>query len=89
MSNDALNELKDICRRDGDEDDIRYQTIRELLHIEQEYRTMARRAGLYPALEKAIERGIFDNESDAEEFALRQRHALENKRTPTESNSTS
>ena len=76
IDNDSLKELKAICNEHGDEDGVRYQMIRELLHIEQEYRTMARRAGLYPALEKAVERGAFDNEADAEEFGLRRREAF-------------
>jgi DNA sulfur modification protein DndC len=76
IDNDSLKELQAICDEHGDEDGVRYQMIRELLHIEQEYRTMARRAGLYPALEKAVERGAFDNEADAEEFGLRRREAF-------------
>ena len=76
---ESLQELKALCTEDGDEDGIRYQMIRELLHIEQEYRTMARRAGLYPALEKAIERAAFDNEADAEEYGLRRRDAFASK----------
>ena len=60
-------------------DGVRYQMIRELLHLEQEYRTMARRAGLYPALDKAIERAAFDNEADAEEFGLRRHEAFASK----------
>ena len=81
----SLKELKALCDEDGDEDGVRYQMIRELLHIEQEYRTMARRAGLYPALEKAIERGAFDNEEDAEEYGLRRRDAFARNRGVAES----
>lgn len=76
---ESLKELKALCEEDGDEDGVRYQMIRELLHLEQEYRAMARRAGLYPALEKAIERAAFDNEAVAEEFALRRREAFASK----------
>ena len=80
----SLQELKALCDENGDEDGVRYQMIRELLHIEQEYRTMARRAGLYPALEKAIERAAFDNEADAEEYGLRRRDAFARKNDQTE-----
>jgi DNA sulfur modification protein DndC len=80
IDNESLKELKALCDEHGDEDGVRYQMVRELLHIEQEYRTMARRAGLYPALEKAIEKGAFDNEADAEEFSLRRREAFARKR---------
>lgn len=76
IDSESLEELKALCIEDGDEDGVRYQMIRELLHLEQDYRTMARRAGLYPALEKAIERAAFDNEADAEEYGLRRRDAF-------------
>lgn len=76
VDNQSLQVLKDLCIELGDVDGVRYQMIRELLHVEQEFRTMARRAGLYPALEKAIERGAFENEAEAEEFGLRRRDAL-------------
>ena len=39
--------------------------IRELLHVEQRYRTASRRAGLYEALEDAIRRSFYDSEEDA------------------------
>jgi DNA sulfur modification protein DndC len=63
--------LKDICQEEGDEENIHFQLIRELLHLEQQHRIMARRAGLYDALENALERNVFTNAPDAEDFALR------------------
>ena len=63
--------LKDICQEEGDEENIHFQLIRELLHLEQQHRTMARRAGLYDALDHALERNVFTNAPDAEDFALR------------------
>jgi DNA sulfur modification protein DndC len=67
--------LKDLCQQEGDDEKIHFQLIRELLHIEQQHRTMARRAGLYDALDHALERNVFTNASDAEEFALRRESA--------------
>ena len=51
--------------------------VDELLHIEQQHRTMARRTGLYDAIEKALDRGAFDNAEEAETFALEKAKALE------------
>jgi DNA sulfur modification protein DndC len=39
--------------------------LREMLHVEQRYRTAARRAGLYDSLEDALTRGFYENEEDA------------------------
>lgn len=84
----ALTVLKELCDEKGDDDGVRYQLVRELLHIEQEYRTMARRAGLYISLDKAIERGAFVNEAEAEEFGLRRHEALSRSRVEITSVST-
>lgn len=58
---DEMKLLKECC----DEDEIHYQMVRELLHIEKEYSIMTRRAGLFGALEKAIEKGYFKDAEDA------------------------
>jgi len=63
--------LKDICQPEDDDEEIHFRLIRELLHIEQQHRTMARRSGLYEALDSALERNAFTNAQEAEEFALR------------------
>jgi len=68
--------LKEVCQQEGDEEKIHFQLIRELLHLEQQHRTMARRAGLYEALDKALERNAFTNAQEAEEFALRRQSAI-------------
>ncbi len=68
--------LKEICQETDDEDKIHYQLIRELLHLEQQHRTMARRAGLYDALDNALQRHAFTNAKEATEFALRRHDAL-------------
>ncbi len=73
---DDVKLLKSICQQQGDEEDVHFELIRELLHVEQRYRTMARRAGLYDALDKALERHAFSNEEEAEAFALRREAAI-------------
>lgn len=68
--------LRELCGGD----DLHYQMVRELLDVERRYRTMARRAGLYDALEQAIRRSFFDNEADAVERAKRERRARDQAR---------
>ncbi|MDM8559841.1 DNA phosphorothioation system sulfurtransferase DndC [Candidatus Parabeggiatoa sp. HSG14] len=68
--------LKEICQQEGDNENIHFQLIRELLHLEQQHRTMARRAGLYDSLDKSLERNAFENAQEAEEFALRRKSAV-------------
>lgn len=65
LSREDLLILKEVC---GD-DTLHYQLVRELLDIEKRYRLMARRAGLYDALDTAFRRGFYDNEEDALDFA--------------------
>jgi len=67
--------LKDLCQEEGDDDNIHFQLIRALLHLEQQHRTMARRAGLYDALDNVLQRNVFTNAPEAEEFALRRESA--------------
>lgn len=62
---DEMQILKDIC---GD-DKIHYQLVRGLISQSQRYRTMARRAGLFEALEDVITKHFYENEDDAEERA--------------------
>ena len=76
LSQDQLTLLKAICQEEEDPDDVLFQVTRELLHVEHQYRTMARRAGLYPALEKAVEKSAFLSEQEAEEFARRRTETL-------------
>ena len=73
--------LKQVCDDGGDSEGIRFQVIRELLHIENQHRSMARRSGLYKALDKALERGAFENEAEAEAFALRRHDAVQEAQT--------
>lgn len=65
--------LKEIC---GD-DRIHFELARELLDVEQRFRTQSRRAGLYDALEQAFRRNFYADADDATRRALRRRDALE------------
>lgn len=56
-------------------DDLHFELTRQLLSIERKHRVMARRAGVFGELEKAIERGFYDNADDAAVRA-RARHEL-------------
>jgi DNA sulfur modification protein DndC len=61
--------LRDLCG----EDRLHFELTRELLDVERQHRTMARRAGLFKALEAALRRGSYDSAEDAEEIARRRR----------------
>ncbi|MGH9941522.1 MAG: DNA phosphorothioation system sulfurtransferase DndC [Pyrinomonadaceae bacterium] len=65
--------LKEIC---GD-DQIHFELARELLDVEQRFRTQVRRAGLYDALEQAFRRNFYADERDATDRALRRKTALD------------
>jgi DNA sulfur modification protein DndC len=56
---------------------LHFELIRELLDVELRYRSMARRAGLFVALEQAFRRNFYDDEQDATEFARRRRDELQ------------
>lgn len=73
---EALTLLRQMCDERGDEQGIHFELLRELLHIEERHRTMARRSGLYQALDRALERGAFRDYAEAEGFALRREKAL-------------
>lgn len=56
-----MNILKDICG----EDKLHYQLVRGLISQEQKYRMMARRTGLFDALEQTIIKHYYEDEEDA------------------------
>jgi DNA sulfur modification protein DndC len=68
---DEMKLLREIC-----EDDLQFELIRELLDVERRYRKMARRAGLYEALEQAFRRGFYSDEQDATDRARRRHSAI-------------
>ncbi|HEX8181387.1 MAG TPA: DNA phosphorothioation system sulfurtransferase DndC [Pyrinomonadaceae bacterium] len=65
--------LKEIC---GD-DQLHFELARELLDVEQRFRTQARRAGLYDALESAFRRNFYTDVNDATERALMRKGAMD------------
>ena len=70
----------ELLREACDGDLLRFELARELLDVERRHRTMARRAGLYSALEGALRRGSHTDEDDATSFALARQEALESGR---------
>jgi DNA sulfur modification protein DndC len=58
-------------------DPLHYQLTRELIDVARKYRTMARRAGLYDALQEAFQRGFYSDADDATDLARRKRNALD------------
>lgn len=66
--------LRDIC---GDQ--LHFELTRQLLSIERNHRFMGRRAGVFQELERAIERGFYQDADDAAERA-RARHSVRNGR---------
>ena len=79
---DEFDSLREVC---GADNDLQYQMIRELLHVEQRYRTASRRAGLYEALEDAIRRSFYDSEEDAVSRARKRHYALRPAEEPSPS----
>jgi DNA sulfur modification protein DndC len=77
-----LELLRKLCMREGDQADakqsratLRYDLIRNLLDVERRYRSMARRAGLFDAIERTLEQHAFESEADALRFALEEHKA--------------
>lgn len=79
---DDVRVLRSVAATPDDPDDLHFQLLRELLHIEQGYRTASRRVGIYEALEKALEGGAFDSEKEALEFALERKRLYESAQAP-------
>jgi DNA sulfur modification protein DndC len=70
---DEINVLREIC---GD-DRLHFELTRELLDVEQRYRLLTRRAGLYEALEQALRRSFYTDEADAVDRAQRRKNAMD------------
>lgn len=64
FSAEDIQLLRDIC-----DDPLHFELTRQLLSIERKHRVMARRAGVFQELERAIERGFYDDAEDAAERA--------------------
>ncbi|OCB56897.1 sulfurtransferase DndC [Mycobacterium malmoense] len=68
-------ELVDTLRDVTGGDRLHFELVRELLDIEQRYRSQTRRAGLFDSLEGAIRRNFYDDETDATLRAQRRKAA--------------
>lgn len=64
----------DLLREISD-DPLHFELTRQLLSIERKHRVMARRAGVFGELERAIERGFYENEEDATDRARARQQA--------------
>jgi DNA sulfur modification protein DndC len=73
---EEMRMLRELCG----EDFLQFELIRELLHIEQRYQSMARRRGLFEAMEQAFHRSFYVDEEDATDRARRRRDALQDAR---------
>lgn len=60
--------ILELLRAACGENDVRYETARNLLAIEQKYQKMGARRGLFTDLEQTIKNGCFENEQEALEF---------------------
>jgi len=72
FGSEEMKVLRDVC----DGDDLHFQLVRELLDVQANYRSYVRRAGLFPALEKAFKRSAFEGIEDATERARTKQRAL-------------
>lgn len=77
---DEVELLKELCG----EDLLHFQLTRELLDLERQHRSMARRAGLFKALEQSLRRGSYDSAEEAAETAFRRRDLLDELREEEE-----
>lgn len=69
---DEIAVLRELC--DGDA--LHFQLTRELLDLERQHRSMARRSGLFKALEQSLRRGSYESADEAKDTALRRRDIL-------------
>lgn len=72
FGNEEVSLLREIC---GD-NKLQFELTRELLDVERRYRTLARRAGLFDALENAFRRSFYTDEADAVDRAQRRSRAI-------------
>lgn len=68
---DDVRLLQEISGSASESDELHFQLVRELLHVEHQYRTSARRHGLYDVLDKTLEHGAFSSAEEALAFAVK------------------
>ncbi len=69
--------LREVCEGDR----LHFEATRELLDIERRHRSMARRAGLFKELERALRKGFYEDADDARRQAVAKREAVESVRS--------
>ena len=67
FSSEDVALLRELCEGS----DLHFEMTRELLDLERQHRARLRRAGLLPALERAIAKSFYEDEEDATARALR------------------
>lgn len=77
---DEIDILREICG----EDVLHFQLTRELLDVERQHRSMARRAGLFKALENSLRRGAYGSAAEAEETAISRQDIIDDLRDEEE-----
>ena len=77
---EEIDLLRELCG----EDMLHFQLTRELLDLERQHRSMARRAGLFKALEQSLRRGSYESAEEATETAFRRRDLLDDLRDDEE-----
>jgi len=68
-------DMIDALRSVTGDDRLHFELVRELLDVEQRHSAQVRRSGIFPALEKALKRGFYDDEEDATLHARARRRA--------------
>jgi DNA sulfur modification protein DndC len=67
LGGEEMDVLKSLCGKDA----MHYELVRELISVERQQRSNARRAGLFGQLEKSFKRHFYDSREDAVNTALR------------------
>jgi DNA sulfur modification protein DndC len=73
IGSSEIEVLRELCEGN----DLHFQLVRELLSVELQHRHMAKRSGLFPALEKSIKKHFFEDADDAISRATDARQRLE------------
>lgn len=70
LSPEDIQSLKNICEDNGDKEGIQFELIRELLHIEQNYKNKLKRSGIFDAIDKAFDKGSYRSSEEAHNIKM-------------------
>jgi len=73
FASEDMSILKDLCGSKS----LKYQLIRELIDVENKFKNLNRRTGLFKTLEKAFTRSFYEDDNDAYDKAHRKLAAME------------